>query len=92
MPVTLPGANANASGIAVVNNDVYVIGKRSPNGTSSIVCYWKNGQLTDITNSSTYAIDQDITVSGTDIYMAWSATYNSLANYKPAIQKTLERR
>ncbi|RZK53285.1 MAG: hypothetical protein EOO91_17935, partial [Pedobacter sp.] len=87
-PVTLTNdINARASGIAVVNNDVYIIGQRSPDGTSSIVCYWKNGQLFDLTDRNTYATDQAITVSGNDIYMSWSATYNLYGKLQTSYSK-----
>ena len=64
-----------------------MIGKRSLDGTSSIVCYWKNGDRTDLTDRNTYATDQAITVSGNDIYMSWSATYNAYGKLQTSYSK-----
>lgn len=89
-PVTLAdqAENVIATGIAVLGNDIYVIGeRRMANWLTSVTCYWKNGQRTDISNQG--ASEQDITVSGNDIYMMWSVVYNSSGQLQTRYSKNM---
>lgn len=89
-PVTLTdeAENVIATGIAVLGNDIYVIGeRRMANWLTAVTCYWKNGQRTDISNQT--ASEQDITVSGNDIYMMWSVVYNSTGQLQTRYSKNL---
>jgi hypothetical protein len=59
--------------IFLSGEDVYVGGWVTNSASSSIPCYWKNGDRTDITdvlNPSYYNEALSIHVSGTDVYMA----------------------
>ena len=89
-PVTLAdeAENAIATGIAVLGNDIYVIGeRRMASWLTPVTCYWKNGQRTDISNQG--ASEQDITVSGNDIYMMWSVVYNSSGHLQTRYSKNM---
>lgn len=89
-PVTLTdqAENVIATGIAVLGNDIYVIGeRRMANWLTPVTCYWKNGQRTDISDKG--ASEQDITVSGNDIYMMWSVVYNSSGQLQTRYSKNM---
>jgi hypothetical protein len=65
---------ASAAGIAMLGNDVYIVGgvsNRSIAGFNAV--YWKNGQLFYLTNPSVPGQAISITVSGNDIYIGGNA-------------------
>ncbi len=88
----LSGENqqAIATGIALIGNDVYVIGeRRNLDWATFITSYWKNGQLFDLTDRSVGATYQAITVSGSDLYLLWSETYNNSGQSQTRYSKNL---
>lgn len=59
--------DAGADDIFVLGTDVYVAGYEN-----RIAKFWKNGTPTSLTDGINYAEAQSITVSGTDVYVAFS--------------------
>ncbi len=60
--------NAEATGMVVVNDNVYVCGHEN-----YVAKYWKNGQPVTLSHpGATYAFANSITVVGSDIYVAGS--------------------
>lgn len=63
------GYNASVSGMYVQNNDVYLSGSTvSPHGFG-YASYWKNGNLTNITDGASESEAYGITINGSDIYV-----------------------
>lgn len=57
--------------IAVDGNDVYVTGCTYTNG-NYVAAYWKNGQLTNIGDTTKMSYPSSIAISGSDVYIAGS--------------------
>ncbi len=60
------GLSTYANEIAVVNNDIYVVGSRQL-PLYGVARWWKNGQEMPITNDAYYSSAEGIVVSGTDV-------------------------
>jgi len=70
------GTNSDAQGIVVVGSVVYVAGNlHSSTGTSAV--FWKNGELTILSQSPSSATS--IVISGTDVYI--TGQQNGFAGY-----------
>lgn len=65
--------NSNASGIAVIGSDVYVVGGRQffgDNNRTYVACYWKNGVVHDLTAPEIgWSEITAVTSSGSDLYI-----------------------
>jgi hypothetical protein len=60
---------ANATGIAVQGNDIYVCGYVTDPNKNYIAVYWKNGAQVNLTDNTTNASTGDILINGNDIYI-----------------------
>lgn len=63
--------------------------RRNLDWLTPITCYWKNGQLIDLSDRTRTAGDQALTRSGNDLYMAWSESYNSSGQSQTRYSKNL---
>lgn len=71
----LEGWSSQSTGISVSGSDVYVSGfSPTVSGYGTYAVYWKNGKMTQLTESTTYAnaIATDVVASGSDIYVSGS--------------------
>jgi hypothetical protein len=76
-----------ADDISTVHNtgtaNVYVAGWRSYYPNNEVAVYWKNGDMTDLTDGSKYITANSIVASGNDIYVGGNQFINnhSIAKY-----------
>lgn len=62
---------SNGLSIFVHRNDVYVAGLTYvPGGSTSIACYWKNGQRVDLTGGGDVALARSVFVTDTHVYVS----------------------
>lgn len=62
-------AHSSASAMAFDGNDIYICGQIRPAGSTEKAIYWKNGDLTVLTDESTQSSAYDIALYKGDIYM-----------------------
>ncbi|MHA4896265.1 hypothetical protein ACXZ1K_16045 [Pedobacter sp. PWIIR3] len=71
--------------IETSGTDLYVLATEyiSPSSTTFITKYWKNGVMTTLTKPSgaMYAVGQAIAISGSNVYVAGTATYTHSSGY-----------
>jgi hypothetical protein len=69
--VTMLGgaSTSNATGIAVVGSDIYVIGMRNTTKGVAVATYWKNGVPAYLNDTTSTSAANAIAVSGTDVYI-----------------------
>lgn len=85
----LPGStNANATGLTVSGNDVYVPGYKFPAAgqTFSDIGFWKNDVFTKIGDSEDIQDISELVVSNGDVYVAGSyydTPFNPEGNFRP---------
>jgi len=73
------GSNQSvATGIAVMDTDVYISG-----AVNVVASYWKNGKAVQVSGARSYA--NAIAISGNDVYLAGFSTYNG--NIEPTYWK-----
>ena len=71
IPVTLsvPGQDCYAYDMAVVNDDIYVVGDRYL-GIYSVARWWKNGTEMPVSDDSHFSTARAIHIVGSDVYIA----------------------
>lgn len=87
-PVSLEGTNENkssASGICVSDGDIYICGYISDTNTwwadDYYACYWKNGDIVRLGDSSVRSYASDIYVVGDDVYVC-GTIYNASGEFR----------
>ncbi len=70
VPLGTGSGSSDATGMAVVGNDVHVVGYEINANGKYVAKYWKNGVATDLTDGSRDAFANDVFISGSDIYIA----------------------
>jgi len=68
---TAPGSDATAEDIAVVGNDIYIVGGEKKSSGIYVAKYWKNGVVTNITDGTRTGYASAIEVKGSDVYIAF---------------------
>src|SRR5688572_25102688 len=77
------GLHTYANDIAIVDDDVYVVGYRFL-GSHSVARLWKNGQEMPVSNDVYYSSAESIVVNGSDVYILGNegnSTGKSVARY-----------
>jgi hypothetical protein len=89
VPLTSGGQRAEAKSIAVVGNDVYVVGTieyNVGNQSGPKATLWKNGNPTALSTQNSYA--NDVKVLGTEVYIAGEVYLNTNnGEYNPVYWK-----
>lgn len=75
-------SKSSASGITVQSNDTYISGTREVNN-QLIACYWKNGNVIDLTTTAVISVGNPL-INGGDLYII-GQEYNSTTPGRDAI-------
>ncbi|HQV54535.1 MAG: hypothetical protein IPH34_06345 [Chitinophagaceae bacterium] len=69
---TTQGNDPSAQDMAVVGNDIYIVGGEKNSSGIYVAKYWKNGVVTNITDGTRIGYAYAIEVKGSDVYIAFN--------------------
>lgn len=83
--------SSNASNIAFLNNDIYVVGNADQYDKQASAAYWKNGNLTRLTDGKEYSGGNKITFWDNDIYIVGTSKAGYATIWKNGVPTQLSQ-